>query len=91
MTQSKPLVAAIGTGGTISSIGRDSLDVLDYPDFGRKMDVAEAVGRYGEIATLADILLIPFRSVGSTDIGPKEWLELAHLIDKTAQDRPRPP
>ena len=88
MTQSKPLVAAIGTGGTISSIGRDSLDVLDYPDFGRKMDVAEAVGRYGEIATLADILLIPFRSVGSTDIGPKEWLELAHLIDKTARDRP---
>lgn len=88
MNQGKPIVAAIGTGGTISSIGRDSLDVLDYPDFGRKMDVAEAVGRYSEIATLADILLIPYRSVGSTDIGPKDWLELAHLIDRTALERP---
>ena len=88
MSQSKPIVAAIGTGGTISSIGRDSLDVLDYPDFGRKMDVAEAIGRYAEIATLADIVLIPYRSVGSTDIGPKDWLELAHLIDKTALERP---
>jgi L-asparaginase len=88
MTQPRPIVAAIGTGGTISSIGRDSLDVLDYPDFGRKMDVAEAVGRYGEIATIADILTIPFRSVGSTDIGPAEWLELAHLVDATARERP---
>lgn len=88
MTQAKPLVAAVGTGGTISSIGRDSLDVLDYPDFGRKMEVAEAVGRYPEIATIADILPVPFRAVGSTDIGPAEWLELAALIDRTARERP---
>ncbi len=88
MSQSKPIVAAIGTGGTISSIGRDSLDVLDYPDFGRKMEVADAIGRYPEIATIADILPIPFRSVGSTDIGPADWLELARIIDKTARERP---
>ena len=30
----RPLIAAIGCGGTISSLGRDSMDVLDYPDFG---------------------------------------------------------
>ena len=32
-----PRVAVIGTGGTISSLGASSLDVLDYPDFGRKL------------------------------------------------------
>ena len=43
----KPWVAAIGCGGTISSLGRDSTDVLDYPDFGRKLRIEEVVGRYG--------------------------------------------
>ena len=42
---SKPRVAVIGTGGTISSIALDSLDVLDYPDVSRKMQPAEIVDR----------------------------------------------
>ena len=42
----RPLVAIIGTGGTISSLGRDSTDVLDYPDFGTKLAVDEVVGRF---------------------------------------------
>jgi len=32
-----PRIAVIGTGGTISSLGASSLDVLDYPDFGQKL------------------------------------------------------
>ncbi|MSO77659.1 MAG: asparaginase [Alphaproteobacteria bacterium] len=88
MAADKPVVVAIGTGGTISSLGRDSTDVLDYPDFGRKMDVAEAVGRYPEVAAAADLVLVPFRSVGSTAIGPAEWLELAALIHRCAAERP---
>jgi L-asparaginase len=70
----RPLVAAIGTGGTISSLGRDSTDVLDYPDFGIKLPIEEVVGRYPEIAGIAEVLPIPFRSVGSTAIGrPSGW------------------
>ena len=34
---SLPRIAVIGTGGTISSLGASSLDVLDYPDFGEKL------------------------------------------------------
>src|SRR5215472_3321432 len=49
----RPIVAAIGCGGTISSLGRDSLDVLDYPDFGTKLPIEEVVGRVAEIARLA--------------------------------------
>jgi len=30
-----PRIAVIGTGGTISSLGASSLDILDYPDFGQ--------------------------------------------------------
>lgn len=88
MTSDKPLVAAIGCGGTISSLGRDSTDVLDYPDFGRKMPIDEVVGRYPEIGAVATVLPVPFRSVGSTAIGPAEWLELTALIHRLAAERP---
>jgi L-asparaginase len=84
----RPLIAAIGCGGTISSLGRDSTDVLDYPDFGTKLPIDEVLGRYPELAKVADMLPVPFRSVGSTAIGPPEWLELAATIDRIAAERP---
>ena len=86
----KPWVAAIGCGGTISSLGRDSTDVLDYPDFGHKLPIEELVGRYGEIASVADLRAVPFRSVGSTAIGPAEWLELAAIVHRLVGERPAP-
>jgi len=84
----RPVIAAIGCGGTISSLGRDSTDVLDYPDFGTKLPIDEVLGRYPELAKVADMLPVPFRSVGSTAIGPPEWLELAATIDRLADERP---
>jgi L-asparaginase len=85
---SKPVVAAIGCGGTISSLGRDSTDVLDYPEFGSKLPIAELVARYPEVGEIADIVAVPFRNVGSTAMGPAEWLELASCIDRLAHARP---
>ena len=32
-----PKVAVIGTGGTISSVGRDSLDLVDYTATGKAL------------------------------------------------------
>ena len=54
----RPIVAAIGCGGTISSLGRDSLDVLDYPDFGTKLPIEEVVGRVAELARLAEVVSV---------------------------------
>jgi L-asparaginase len=84
-----PRVALIGTGGTISSLGRDSLDVWEYMDAGQKLGPEELVARYPETARVAAIVPVPFRSVGSTAIGPAEWLLLADLIhDVAARERP---
>ena len=77
-------IAVIGTGGTISSMATDSLDVLDYPDFGKKLDVAALLARTPEVQRVAEPVAIPFRSVGSTAIGPADWLELRNLIHATA-------
>ena len=82
--QPKRRVALIGTGGTISSIGRDSLDVWEYMDTGQKIGPDDLVARYPEIAQVAEIVPVPFRSVGSTSIGPADWLLLAETIHTVA-------
>jgi len=76
MYTSLPRLAVIGTGGTISSLGASSLDVLDYPDFGQKLSCEALLGRFPETRLVADPVPVTFRQVGSTEIGPKEWIEL---------------
>jgi L-asparaginase len=83
-----PRIAVIGTGGTISSLGASSLDVLDYPDFGQKLGCEALLERFPEIRLVADPVPVTFRQVGSTEIGPKEWVELRALIHRIARDDP---
>src|SRR5271165_548129 len=83
-----PRVVVIGTGGTISSLGASSLDVLDYPDFGQKLSADALLDRFPETRLVADPVPVTVRQVGSTDIGPTEWLELRVLIHKIAHDEP---
>ena len=47
-------VALIGTGGTISSIGRDSLDVWEYMDTARKAEPTSALQRVPQVASRGD-------------------------------------
>jgi L-asparaginase len=84
MTLSLPRVAVIGTGGTISSWAQSSLDGIDYPDFGRKLSVVEILDRFEETRLVADPLPISFRSVGSTAIGPADWMELREILQATS-------
>ena len=88
MTTPLPRIAVIGTGGTISSIGTSSLDVLDYPDFGQKLSCEALLDRFPETRLVADPVPITLRQVGSTEIGPKEWVELRELIHRIAGDDP---
>ena len=46
---SLPRVAVIGTGGTISSVGRDSLDIATYADNKKKYEVDELLACFGEL------------------------------------------
>jgi len=88
MTESRPRIAVIGTGGTISSIGASSLDVLDYPDFGQKLTCEALLERFPEARLVADPMPVTFRQVGSTDIGPKDWLEIRSMIHGIARSEP---
>ncbi len=83
-----PKVAVIGTGGTISSVGRDALDIATYSETGIKYEVDELLAQFPDTGTVADILPVRFRAVGSTDIGPAEWLELNETVHRLAEDTP---
>ena len=72
----KPRVALIGTGGTISSIGRNSLDLWEYMDAGRKAEPDELLVRFPEAAEAAEVVPVRFRAVSSANVGPSDWLAL---------------
>jgi L-asparaginase len=83
-----PKVAIIGTGGTISGVGRDRLDFYEYGTSGRFMKVDELIATVPELPRVAQIVPIPYKNVGSTEIGPADWLALVSLIHETAAADP---
>jgi L-asparaginase len=86
MPDTLPRIAVIGTGGTISSLGASSMDVLDYPDFGQKLTSEALIERFPETRLVAEPVPVTFRQVGSTAIGPAEWFELRDLIHRLARE-----
>src|SRR6201981_916994 len=88
MNANLPRIAVIGTGGTISSLGSSSLDVLDHPDFGQNLSCEALLDRFPEARLVADPVPVTFRQVGSTEIGPREWVELRELIQRIAREDP---
>src|SRR4051794_40113624 len=86
MAGNLPRIAVIGTGGTISSLGTNSLDVLDYPDFGQKLTSEGLIERFPEAKLVAEPVPVTFRQVGSTAIGPTDWIELREVIHRIARE-----
>ena len=88
-TPSKRRVALIGTGGTISSIGRGSLDLWEYMDAGRKAEPDELLVRFPEVTEAAEIVSVRFRSMSSAAVGPPDWLALdAAVHDAVSREAP---
>jgi L-asparaginase len=73
-------VAVLGLGGTISSEGAGSLDVLDYPEHGRKLPAGEIVAGVPELAQIADIEVAALRDVSSSAISVGDWFSLREQI-----------
>jgi L-asparaginase len=77
-------IALIGCGGTISSLAETNTDYIDYPETGRKITAEEVLDFCPGLKKLAQPTVLTFRAVGSSAIGPGDWLQLAHLIETTA-------
>jgi L-asparaginase len=83
-----PRVAIVGCGGTISSLGTTSLDVMDYPDDGQKLGVLQVLDRVPELASIAMPVPIAFREISSSAITVADWMELRDTIQKLGNTEP---
>ncbi len=84
----KPKVAVIGTGGTITAIGKGPLDLFDYSATGKMLQADELVARFPDVATVAEIVPIRFKAVPSTAVAFPEWKQIVLEADKAAAEHP---
>jgi L-asparaginase len=84
----RPRVAFIGTGGTISSLGAGPFDTQDYGATGRMMQADEILAFFPQVSELADIVPVRFRAVPSPNISFPEWRELVLLCDRLVAEEP---
>jgi L-asparaginase len=86
---SKPKVAVIGTGGTISTRSAlGSLDLVNYMAQGETLEVDRLLQAVPEAAHFAQLLPVHFGAVSSTNIGFAQWKDISALMDRVAAQTP---
>jgi L-asparaginase type II len=81
MNQAKPQISIVATGGSIAGLGPDRLDFILYPELGEHITIEQSLDRIPEANDIAHISAEDLVSVGSTAIGPEDWLRLAQRIN----------
>jgi L-asparaginase len=84
----RPKVAFIGTGGTISSLGRDALDIYDYAAAGNMLHAVEILDKWPETRLVADVMPVRYRNIPSTAIDYADWRALVLECHRLAADHP---
>jgi L-asparaginase len=88
MVTARPRVRIIATGGSISGVGPHRLDYLLYSESGRRLTIEQMVARVPEVHEIAEVRGEDLASVGSTSIGPQEWLQIAQRINQSFDEEP---
>ena len=86
--EKKPKVAFIATGGTMSSLGRDPLDIIDYSATGERLNGSAILARVPEASLVADVIAVDFKAVPSPQIAFPEWKALVLLCDRLVAEHP---
>ena len=81
----RPKIYVIGTGGTISFMGDDRMDYINYSYGNSHLTIEEMLARVPEINEIAEIEAYQLINVGSTDVGPKHWVQLSSHVNKILQ------
>lgn len=84
----QPRVYVIGTGGSISCIGRSRIDYLNYSDDDKHLSVEEMLARIPEVDSFAEVRAEQFSNVFGGGLLPQHWLSLARRINQIFRDDP---
>jgi L-asparaginase len=85
---SKPKVAFIGTGGTISSLGAGPLDLHDYGLQNNRMEADAILAKFPEVQDVADVFPVRYRAIPSTEINFTDWKALVLMCDRLVREHP---
>jgi len=85
---SKPKVAIIGTGGTISSVGRDPFDLQNYATLGKMLDAEGMIEKFGEADAFAELIPVAFPPMPSTAMNFEAWYQLNDIMDALVVTHP---
>ncbi|MGZ5150608.1 MAG: asparaginase [Burkholderiales bacterium] len=85
---SLPVVHVIGTGGSISCIGRSRTDFLDYNYGDRHFTIEEMIARVPELKSLAAVRFEQFMNAYGGEVSPDRWLALARRINAIVEEAP---
>ncbi|PKB72224.1 MAG: hypothetical protein BZY87_01440 [SAR202 cluster bacterium Io17-Chloro-G6] len=88
VSERKPRVYLIGTGGSISFVGRERTDYTNYSYDNKHLTIQELLDRVPEVNQWADVRTEQFLNVGSTDVGPSDWLGLSKRINAIFREDP---
>ena len=88
MAMTRPRVRIIATGGSIAGVGPHRLDYLLYSESGRRLTIEQMLARVPEVDDIAEVRGENLTSVGSTSIGPQEWLQITQRINQLFHEEP---
>ena len=80
-TAQKPKVYLIGTGGSISFVGDFRTDYINYSYRNHHLTIEQMLENIPEALEVADVLPEQLVNVGSANILPSHWLQLARRIN----------
>ena len=86
MDHVKPRVAVIGTGGTIASVGKGPLDILDYSANETMLHVDEIIDRFPQVHEVAEVIPVRFEAIPSTRVFFPEWKVLVERIETLVEE-----
>lgn len=84
----KPRVYVVGTGGSISFVGDYRTDYVNYSYGNKHLTIQEMLDRVPETNEFADVVAEQLINVGSTDVSPQHWLQLARRINQIFRKDP---
>jgi L-asparaginase len=70
----------IGTGGTIAMLGRSQYDWVEYGEGGSVRPITEVLRELQPLLTDVEVEIVSSRTLASTGVDWKDWVELACLI-----------
>lgn len=84
----KPRVYVVGTGGSISFVGDYRTDYINYSYGNKHLTIQEMLDRVPETNDFAEVVAEQLINVGSTDVSPQHWLQLARRINQIFREDP---